>query len=108
MAKAVLPRPISEVQYRHNLLWLMKCICFCGVGDNNTDSPEGARGGSEEENRMQDDIDDNGAQVVSLECVVWENVEGLNKRAEWTVLVGDSSGRVHLIDITDVSFQKDL
>jgi hypothetical protein len=52
---------------------------------------------------MQEDADDNGVQIVAMECVVWENTMAADgSRAEWTVLVGDSFGKVHLIDITDV------
>ena len=59
--------------------------------------------------------DDSGISITCLDCVVWKNNDfqqlqkdtspiksGVNSRIEWTVIVGDSSGCVTLLDITDV------
>jgi hypothetical protein len=60
--------------------------------------------------------DDSGIVITALECILWKNQEipkggestgpmpSSSSRIEWTVLVGDSAGRVTLLDITDVSF----
>ena len=52
--------------------------------------------------------DESGVGVTSLQCVVWQNSEYQNysekkaERVEWTCIVGDSVGRITLLDITDV------
>jgi hypothetical protein len=60
--------------------------------------------------------DESGMAITSLECVLWKNNEFNHgattgsprksnlpsTRIEWTIMVGDSAGRITLLDITDV------
>jgi hypothetical protein len=66
--------------------------------------------------------DESGTAITSLECVLWKNNE-FNQgattgspqksnlpstRIEWTIMVGDSAGRLTLLDITDVRYPLSL
>lgn len=87
---------------------ILSCLAAMSTDTEGGDGSGSPGGGAAEEE--QEEVDDSGVGILAMECVVWDNQEYINSqgvaenRIEWTVVVGDSSGRIHLIDITEVSF----
>ena len=90
--------------------WLVGAMCFiCHDHVYVADSRDATSANMGDATDIED-VDDSGVGLAALECVMWENNDFINaegemsSRVEWTVVVGDMSGRVFLVDITDVRF----